>query len=49
MGDHTETTAGDFFLAGQSIQLLRERMAAEARAAGFERAPNAKWCVASSP
>jgi hypothetical protein len=49
MGDHAETTAGDFFLASQSIQLLRESMAAEARAAGFEKAPNAKWCDASTP
>ena len=49
MCDHAEITVGNSLLARQSIQLLREGMAAEARAACFEKAPNAKWCDASTP
>ena len=46
MGDHTETS---FHSPRASIRVLRETVAAEARAAGFEIPPNATWYDASTP
>ena len=46
MGDHTDPTTTT---QRASVRVLRETVAAEARAAGFEIPPNATWYDASTP
>ena len=46
MGDHTDPTTTT---PRSSVRVLRETVAAEARAAGFEIPPNATWYDASTP